>query len=392
MGMKIRLLFAFILFVLPVVNAQIYRGTIGTYRICLQIESMDETGAAYGNYFYESQCLNIPFEGSLSNDQLIVRAGSRFEDDRNKELFQLRKTGSELAGTWTYQGKQLNVALSEVDPAIIVSRYANNRFVREAPFNSFETIRTSLAQFADLDTTTSNNGIQLGFFQENHMQSPFFVVLHGLPDSTILWVNEQLTYLQLAAFSNYGTCSFGQHDDEDGYHSTLQEYYIDSDFLSMSLLEDYYCGGAHPDFGTKRVNFDLKNHRILAAEDLLQPDGYFERNGHNEDDWFKYREENYAVKVRDYLKGLYPEYFNEEAGNPDGMECDYNDSSVWAFSDLLITDRGFKMGAYFARYIRQCDDPDWAVIPYSVVRELLNPVYAEALLTIERNALSHTKH
>lgn len=392
--MKHRLLYAFFLLTLPVLNAQIYGGTIGESRVYLQIESIDADGAVYGNYFYVSKCLNIPFEGSLRGDHLGLSAGSRFREVNDKEAFRLIRKDSLLSGVWKYRGKQLEVELTEVDPKTIPDYFTSREVAEKPPFPDFERIRLSFMDWALLDSTQmTDTGFQVQFYRERHSGIVLFDVYRAdLPYPTGPWMNEQLMYQWFVAFSNYGTCGFGAEDNADGYHTTIRNYYVDSNFLSVSYTEDYYCGGAHPDFNSKILTLDLKNRKVLETEDIVQFDGYFEHNGHNEDDWMIYREENYAVRLIDYLDSLYPEYFHPLGDDPDAPECDYTDPSVWAFSEAEITPQGLRVGAYFARYARNCDDPEWAIIPYSVLAGSLNPAYEEALLDIERRNPLPSQH
>jgi hypothetical protein len=49
--------------------------------------------------------------------------------------------------------------------------------------------------------------------------------------------------------------------------------------------------------------------------------------------------------------------------------CDYTDKSVWGYSNWHFTAKGLYLGPYFARIQRNCDDPGWSVLPYSVVKQ-----------------------
>jgi hypothetical protein len=50
-------------------------------------------------------------------------------------------------------------------------------------------------------------------------------------------------------------------------------------------------------------------------------------------------------------------------------DCDYTDPEVWNFVNWYFTPKGLYVGAYFARVARNCDEPDWSIIPYRIVKK-----------------------
>jgi len=65
---------------------------------------------------------------------------------------------------------------------------------------------------------------------------------------------------------------------------------------------------------------------------------------------------------------LYPDEMKKPAEG-DEDTCDYTDESVWGYSNWHFTAKGSYLGAYFARYQRGCDSPDWSVLPYSLIKQ-----------------------
>jgi hypothetical protein len=381
--MKSLFLSAVCLLLINSLHAQIYKGTIGKFPIWLNLEYTDANGEIYGTYFYQSQGLDIPFLGTMKGNQLTFRAGSRFLEDKDLELFKLLKKGKNLSGEWLYKGKKLKVLLTVTDPLKTTHPYATNPAFKELKLTGIEHIRTSLAQFQALDSaTTLKNGVVLQWYKEKHWESVLFRVAKGLPDATMKWLNYQLEAVQIASFSNFGSCGM-RGDDGDGWNTSLTDYFINSDFCSLEIFDDYYCGGAHPDFSSQEFNFDLQHLKKLETEDLLQFPGVVRQNELNFDEWAEYRTV-YAEHILSYLRELYPEEFpdiDEESAAAEEI-CDYGSADVWQFSGLRITPQGFKVGAYFYRAARSCDDPEWSYIPFETVAEFLNPEYGKALLSI----------
>gem|GEM_PF-717123 len=371
-------------------NAHIYKGMIGKIPIYLEYHAENNTGECYGSYFYQSQCIDIPIEGTISGTKFTLYAGTMWQEKEEKELFNLVLKGKTLSGTWKANGKTLKVVLTKINEAAFPNPYDKNPFVKTQPFAGLERIRTSFAKFKSIDSTTSvvANGMTIVWYKEAHWDSQFFRIKSGLPDSTIKWVNNYLEYKQLVEFSNFGTCGAGVNME---YNTSISDYFLNSDFLSINFASYYYCGGAHPDFSSEQVNLDLKNHLLLSTEDLLQFDGFVQRDDANFDEWAAYRSETFVVLINDYFKATYPEYYadsdetegTEETESDDyENECFYDDPMVWQFSGVNITTGGFKFSAYFYRAMRICDDPEWAYIPYEVFADYLNPKYKKALLAI----------
>lgn len=368
------------LLVAVVSYGQIYKGTIGKITIFVNVMSVETNGELYGNYFYQSQGIDIPFEGTIKGSQMTFRAGSRFLEDRDKELFKLVKKGKTLTGEWSAKGKKLAVNLTEIDPLKTMNTYVSNPFFKEKHFEDIEFVRTSLATFTPLDSVTKlENGIQLKWYKEKHWKSYLFRVTAGLPDSTMKWLNQKLEIIQLQSFSNFGSCGSGE---ESGWETSVNDYFLNTDFCSFEIMDSYYCGGAHPDFGSTQYNFDLKRRSELKTEDLLQFPGTVKQTEDNFEDWSEYRTD-FGERMTVYLKELYPAEF--EAYDEEVEEgCNYGDPEVWKYSEIRITPEGFKIGAYFYRAARMCDDPEWSYVPYEKVKDFINPQYKKALLSIPK--------
>ena len=380
--MKTALLLILFVGTATLLNAQLYSGKIGKFSIYLQVDPASETGEVYGRYFYNSACVDIPFEGKKAGTKLTLYAGSFFKEQDQKEKFSLVLKGGSLSGTWTNNGKSLKVALKAISEKSIAHPLKKNPIVKaNTYFTGYEHARSSLASFVALDSFTNlKNGIQLQWYKEKHWNSYLFRVSKGLPEATMIWVNNYMENEQLGDFCGRGACGFGE---ELEYSSDLTDYFVNADFLSTNILTAYYCGGAHPDFGSRKTILDLKNLRELSTEDILQFNGVVDRKSDEDynEAWFSYRESSYAPMITELLKTNYPDQFKTE-GNEE--ECDYSDASVWSLSDVMITEDGLLFGAYFYRAARMCDDPEWSVLPYSQLSEYLNPVYKKALLSIEK--------
>lgn len=356
-----------------------YSGKIGKINITMRIGVPDANGVVYGHYFYNSQCLDIPMEGTRKAGVLTLYAGSFLREENEKERFDLKVSGKTIKGTWTHKGKKMAVTLTQSVYDSKSNPYANNPFFKEQDLNDdYERIRISKAVLTPIDSVEMlKSGITIQWHKEQHWNSYVFRVTKGLPEATMKWVNDYLEFQQIMDFAYRGMCSYGE---ESEYDCTVRDLFINQDFLAFNHFVGYYCGGAHPDFSSSQHNLDLKNQKILTTEDLVQ----FAENipeASDFDAWSLYRSEVFCPTVMDMLKQEHPSEM-EPTDTDDGESCDYNDPNVWQFSSALITEDGIWFSAYFYRFARSCDDPDWSVISYERLSENLNPVYKNILLSI----------
>jgi hypothetical protein len=362
-------------------SAQIYKGTIGSYPVYMNFDYATENGDIGGGYFYESKTAMIAINGQMFGDELILKTEPMSDED--VEIFKLSRVGIHLNGTWKYHGRQLNVSLEEVDPSTVQLYGPSNALLWKEGFTPFESIRMSFAEFIPMDSVTQlKNGIELSWYKEKHWDLELFRITKGLPGATMQWINKELEAIQTESFLHYGNCVDMGNGAE--YFASVNDYFIDADFLSLEVIHSWSCGGAHPDFGSHQVNLDLKNRRALTSEDLVQFPGVLLKTEDNFTEWAEYRAE-FGTRINNYIKALYPGHMPPPGVPVEELEeCNYNDPSVWEFSEVRITPDGLKVGAYFPRYARSCDDPEWSYIPYDVIEEFINPAYREQLMKLAK--------
>lgn len=387
--MKAPLLLLFFLVLAKPLLATFYKGTIGKRKVYAEL-TVDEADAGtiiYGNYFYESTCRDIPMQGRPEGDKYLITAGITNPHMEEAELFTLVKAGKILRGSREYKGEKLDVVLREFDPADVVNKYMRNPFVSDQELSEIDLLRSSFAIFEKTDSVTRmENNIELTWHKEKHWDSYLFRVTKGLPDSTMQWVNQLLESQQLFWFCGYGRCasSYGTGD----FHAEVHTVFINNDFLSYETTINFNCRGAYTSDNTVSMcaNILLKEKEMLRTEDiLLFPGGVNYMDGAYAE-WVAYRSDVYAVRVIDYLRKEYPDRFppEEERETGENGNCDYSDPSIWEQGEVLITQKGLKFGLYPYRNPLYCKDPKWAVIPYELLQEYLNPDYRDALMKLTK--------
>lgn len=383
-------------FLLPVfliaatsLHATIYKGKIGDYPVFLELTSSVSEGKTVfeGAYFYESKCLDIRFEGKIAGNKYLLEAGVLYHYQKvDPELFTLIKVGKALSGTWEYRGKKLDVVLLEYNPAQTDNPFLRNPLVQAQNLSHFERIRTSFAEITKTDSVQKlENGVELAFYREKHSDSYVFRITKGLPAAEMTWANQFLEAEQLRSFSSYGTCGTGEFQDH--FHPLV----VNADFISYKENVYHDCGGPRPYYYTDFVNVSLADKHVIDTDELLQFPGFVRETEETYREYMAYRENAFAPRIVAYLKAEHPDEFPDRAlsdppksGNYDDGFCHYEDPYFWHYGDVLITAEGFQISAHFDYYMSDCDDPEWAVIPYETLKEYLNPEYKEALLNLTK--------
>jgi len=180
-------------------------------------------------------------------------------------------------------------------------------------------------------------------------------------------INTALLEKQIEETLNFFDCSAAKNGE---YYLDVNEIFSTDNLFSLNITVSYYCGGAHPDFGSEGLNFNAKTGELLTLDDVVWFDNK-KPPAANSDSWYEYRDSVFANKIIEIFKKLYPAKMKTPKDNEE--ECDYSDPEVWNYVNWNFTDKGLHLGAYFARAARACDDPEWAVIPYRILKNYLNP-------------------
>jgi hypothetical protein len=363
------LVFCFFLFLITTAQTTtLFKGTIGTYPVVLQLTTYDTSASA--TYFYENQKKNIELNGSIQKDgTIIVACYDNYDEqlENKSERLELKLQNNRCIGRWKTANKTLPVNLSIIALNKLktpIDRYVSIQEIKkETPIDY---LRMAGLRFIK-DSTIKEKDYWLDWYHEKYSGIHLFRLRKQKMTNALAKVNEELEAIQLLQ-SNYSlTCTSCYRGTEFDQH--IDEVFLDSNFLSINLFTSYDCGGAHPDFGSSGYTFNLNTGTSLELDDLL----WFGKNEipkKDSDEWYDYRSSVFAPALVTLLSQLYP----NEMQKPSGEEaCDYSDPEVWNFINWYFTDKGLYVGGYFSRAARVCDEPEWSIIPYNVVRKYMNP-------------------
>ena len=327
----------------------IYQGVAGDAPVVMKLS---RSGAeAYGEYFYVRSRFDIDLSGAWQGQTLALT--SRLTGDK----IALVRSGAGFSGTLTtVKGRTLPVTLRTASPPAAlpadlpkdIDLYGRLKLVGL-------TLTADRAEVID--------GKAIRWYREPKSGLRLFRLEHGYPASAMAAMNRTLAQDQwgqvLAFFGCPGTA------DEAGLELAESDApYLGGAYVSYVWRASWSCAGAaHPDFGEEGHTFDARTGRELSLDELL-PVGGKPAPAKDSDGWYAYRGEVFAPAVVALLTRHHPA---EMARPKSEDDCDYSDPEVWDFPSWTVSAKGLWLGASFARVMRACDSPDWAVIPWSAL-------------------------
>lgn len=329
---------------------QVWRGTIGTATVVVELDPQAEP--ANGRYFYTRHLRDIRLESVDSGKALRLHEAAAGEAKAEWALDS--SNAGELRGEWIgADGRRLPIRLTRFDAA--KGRDPDRaKLLHDSPYESLRSATLRL----DPGRVETIGNYRVQWFVEPHTLVSLFQVVSGYPDATRQRINRVLRERHWRQISDAMGCVAESNGD---YEATTTLRRIDATILSVSVFASYYCGGAHPDYGDSPINIDPRTGRELDLEDVLWlGKGTPPRsNGPTEDAFFKYRNEKLAPWLASMMAKRHPNEIEDTES-----DCDYTDPEVWKYVSWYARDDGLYLGPSFARAARNCEYPEWSVLPW----------------------------
>lgn len=124
-------------------------------------------------------------------------------------------------------------------------------------------------------------------------------------------------------------------------------------------IGDYYSGAAHPNHHTRAVNYDVRRGRVLDLAELFKPSALYLKTI-----------SDYCVKdlKRQFREGGWSEPEQMDAGIEEGAAPNAENYQSW-----LVTRRGLAITFDPYRVAPYAAGPQSVFIPYSALREIIDP-------------------
>ncbi|WP_341901492.1 hypothetical protein [Fluviicola taffensis] len=340
-----------------------FSGTIGKYPIYLQM--VVDGGRVSGYYFYKNKLIDISLEGTSKSGQVTLKSSDEYgQDISDPETFKFKWPNKTIQGTWSQKGKSLPLKLAALTSKETGSPKCSNPYFKKEVYatSDLTKVKVGLFKLKEVNTVQTINHVKIRHFEETNTKITLFRIDSGLVADRQKDANLYLEFLQISeCLSSLGCASYSTYGSDYSY--SVSDINISNDLISFSVFAAYYCGGAHPEESNYGISYDLTKHQPIKSSDFLIPG----------------KESIYEERVYAYLAKNNPKYFSENNESEEydaNMDCQYFQRELWtADCDFVLTSDGIKLLPSFAHYAAPCLEPEWAVIPYSELKDLIKPEY-----------------
>ncbi|RON84715.1 hypothetical protein [Pseudomonas fluorescens] len=341
---------------------RVFTGTLGKMPIVVELNTTQQDEVT-GRYFYEKYHRDLELSGSLQDSTLnLVEGNNRYGDDKPLPTLKLKSTANGWQGEWQNpKGKKLPVQLTEAKlPAPSATTLP---FIATLPKSDpYEYLRL---QGLKLKPEKKENfmGYDLQWWTEPESKISLFSVESGYTKEEQQRINNHLLGRLWTEVISYHACMLQGGENAEQWQSVAPTF-LSPDVVSLNINTGYDCGGAHPDVGNSPINLNAHTGEAIKLEDVLGVG----REGSSTGDSKGSQSDVFVQWLIKQFTSLYPNEMKKPAvGDEDS--CDYTDENVWVVSDWYFTAKGIYLGPYFPRVQRGCDEPEWTILPYSVVKQ-----------------------
>ena len=362
---------------------QVYTGTLGKQTIVMGLTLSDEDAPA--RYFYQRHHLDIPlFAGKLGKTHLELVEG--VDESAPRPVITLdRQANGSWQGIWRgTDGKTLPLSLHPATPTPPASDAVPylHKLYRDDPYGYL--------RLADLKLQAGRKqtvmGYHLQWWQQPAAKLAMFEITDGYPEAERQRINAILRNRLWQETDAYFECmGSARGTDLADFEQTVTPELFTPHLISVTVHTDYYCGGAHPDFGTAGINLDVHTGKPIALEDLLwlgkgkplhviglADDPAQTPNTQDNDALAGYQEKTLAPWLLAQFNRLYPTLMQPTDSED---ECNYNDVEFWQYGNWHLTPAGVFFGPSFPRAARACEaSDDWSIVPWALVRKHPGPL------------------
>jgi hypothetical protein len=329
-------------------------GTIDDIKIHINFEKNDDS--CLMRYYYDSKLLDIEStECKVDKNRYDIYINHNMNNETKKasngEHFVLNIKNDSIDGTWqnnSSKPKVVNLKISE---------------------GSYEKFRNDNLSFSRDKLEDVGQNRQIVWINENHSNIQYPRLGNGFSKQEIVATNSILENIQKDMAIGYLTC-VSHFDYESGMETNNKVEFVGANFISISTSDSYYCGGAHPDFGSYSNLIEIKSGKNYGIDEILAFDKVVPKykRGDSDEKFTKYAEYR-KKKFAPAIKNMVFKKWSLSQG-PDENGCDYSDDEIWDFVSWDVTKDGIAITPIFPRVDRACEES--FVIPYNVLNKYKN--------------------
>lgn len=345
-------------------------GTLAKSKIYMKIEVYKDGKETNLNatYFYQNSLKDITLEAALKNDTYTF-----FFKPNNiiTEKFYLKKlANNHFEGSWyNADGKQLPVQLQPINfsnyKSKLDSYYAGDKL---------NLVKCKFLEFKKQKTTLYNHK-EFIWYSEKHCNSDFFRLGDNFSEKNKALINPILENIHIEnTLAQLNCTSSFEYSEGKGIEGSSTISFLNENLLGFEIASSWYCGGAHPDFGTNGFLIDMNNGKNYEIDEILTFDKSVTTEKQSDFTSFsKYRSTYFAPNLLAVITSI--EHFVKPKEGDDS--CDYTNTELWDFISWNYTEKGIEFTPYFPRVDRSCEEP--FLVPFEKLKKYKNSKFPYSL-------------
>ncbi|WP_411897591.1 hypothetical protein [Elizabethkingia occulta] len=345
----------------------ILEGNIGKLPVVFMLDDYGNNDLS-AKYYYKSMLRDIRLEYEKADNGDIIFSFADNYIKYNEKFVLKRKSVTIFEGIWRdNKNKELPVSLHEADLSQVKNPFLDSDYIQQLKTESPEDfIRSSYMVFRK-DSISDYNGHKSDWYSEKFSKTSFMRISVTEKSEARSNINKKLFDMHLKMAIGQLSCSnYSAYNDAKGIDYSTKISYWDSNLLGFSNFSSYFCGGAHPDFGSEGYLFDLHSGKEYELDDIIAFDKSVTTEAKtNFTDYSAYRSNFFAPIL---AKLMIKQYKFEKPKDDEEDPCDYTNVEYWNFPSWTYTKEGIVFTPIFYRAARSCEDsfllPFKILIPY----------------------------
>jgi hypothetical protein len=248
-----------------------FKGNLGTFKIVMYMFRFEDKASGY--YYYENEIYPLKIFGDFKKDSLslissgdgvhsdyfngVLRAGKYSgKKSENEEIIEVQfelTEDREISKLFDFEYISDEIRLIKNYDKSPTARYAEGTIWPEKNNSNYDYLSKVIADEKKMDM----NSHSVAWNMKNDMKAYFKSYVEDYSDVTIEMLKKE----------KY-TSSYNMEEED-----LLTTPYFDENIFVVSRSYYAFTGGAHGNYGTGFSNYDLKNKRKLALDDIINSEG-----------------------------------------------------------------------------------------------------------------------
>ncbi|VXB17955.1 conserved hypothetical protein [Flavobacterium sp. 9AF] len=328
-------------------NTYYLEGTVGKSNIYMQITEYDNNYIE-GNYFYQKSLKDIHLNGKYKDVYFTLYFGNDYGEEAFEEKFELEKINNKFTGKWVNKtGKTIPVSLKSIN----FTQYKKPIF-KEFDDN-LDLIKLNYLNF-EQDSIQNYNNQQIIWYSESHCEAPFFRIGESFSTAKKNTINPILIDKHYEIALNQLSCSSPfSYNTGNGIEYSVSITFLNDNLLGYEIFSSYYCGGAHPDFGSEGNLINLHSGKKYELDEIIAFDTSVTKYSDDNFTLFSTYRNTYFAPILYELINLKQKFTQPEESED---YCDYTQLDIWNYPQWSFTEKGIEFTPVFPRVARNCED------------------------------------